>query len=69
MSRNELVDLMLFIHVETDLAYRVSDTGEDKDGVWVPKSQVEIEETPSDRTGRTAIFTMPEWLAIDKKLV
>lgn len=68
MSRSDLVDLTLFIHVETAAAYRVSDTGEDKDGVWVPKSQVEVEEVPGKK-GRVAVFTMPEWLATDKGLV
>ena len=55
----KLVDIECTVQHETDSAYLVSD-GEHK--VWVPKSQVELDED-------TGILTLPEWLAIDKGLV
>lgn len=54
----KLVDLELQLKMETDKAYLVNDG--DKD-VWLPKSQVEHSENK--------VFTMPEWLAIEKELV
>lgn len=56
---NRLVDLKGKFISETERAFRV-----DFDGrvVWLPKSQVERDET--DET-----YTMPEWLAIEKEIV
>lgn len=67
--RSDLVDLTLFLHVETDKAWRVSDNGSDTKAVWLPKSQVEMEPLPGSKGGREAVFTIPEWLAIEKGLV
>ena len=68
--RNELVDLALFIIHETDAAWRVSDTGKDADGVWLPKSQVEVEFDKAPKAGvRAAVVTLPTWLAQEKELV
>ena len=65
MSRNELVDLTLQQHHETDKAFLVSDDGNREKAVWLPKSQVER----GDAKGRGVyIFTMPTWLATDKGL-
>lgn len=64
--RREILDLTMHIHHETDAAIRASDTGEDKDAVWLPKSQIEIERKGS---GPTAVITLPEWLAMDKGLI
>ncbi len=69
-SRNELVDLTLFIHHTTGAAILVSDDGTEKRAVWLPKSQVEVEMLKS--TGSElgeAIVTMPLWLATEKRLV
>jgi hypothetical protein len=65
--RSDLVDLTLHIHHETDAAILVSDTGEEKRAVWVPRSQVEIEKLGP--RGNEAIVTMPQWLAIEKEFV
>lgn len=67
MSRSDLVDLTLHLHHETSLAYRVSDDGEDKGAVWLPKSQVEVEMLGP--RGNEGIFTLPQWLAQDKGLI
>jgi len=37
--RSDLVDLLLFEHHRTAAAILVSDTGEQKDAVWLPLSQ------------------------------
>lgn len=65
--RSDLVDLTLSIHAETALAILVSDDGVEKNAVWVPKSQVEIERLKPH--GNEAIVTMPTWLAHDKELI
>ena len=57
MTRAELVDLMLEIEGETERTIRVRNL---KDiSVWLPKSQVEIDERHADRRGRIAEVTMP----------
>lgn len=64
--RSDLLDLTVFLHHETGAAVLVSDDGEEKNAVWLPRSQIEIEQT---REGRTIIVTVPEWLAMDKGLI
>lgn len=61
--KSELVDIEVTIHAETDLAILVSDDGDKGNAVWLPKSQIEIE-----KSGKTYVVTMPEWLADDKGL-
>lgn len=61
------VELELFVHMETTSAYQVSDTGNLKDAVWLPKSQVD---DGGDATvGAESEFLVPEWLAIDRGLI
>lgn len=67
--RSDLVDLLLFEHHRTGAAVLVSDTGMEKDAIWLPLSQVEIEATPSHSGGREVTVTMPQWLAEQKELV
>lgn len=63
-SRNELVDLTLFIHHTTGAAILASDAGVEKNATWLPKSQIEIERFGPERPGEyEAIVTMPTWLA------
>lgn len=50
---------------ETDAAYLISDDGNNQ--TWIPKSQIKTDQ--SGKKGDTIIFTMPEWLAIDKGFV
>ena len=61
----QLVDLTMQLHAETEKAIRVSDDGEDENALWLAKSLVEIERKPKS----IVIVTMPEWLAIEKRLV
>lgn len=67
--RSDLTDLLLFEHHRTAAAVLVSDTGEEKDAVWLPLSQVEIEPKPSRPGGREVIVTLPAWLAEQRGLV
>lgn len=64
MSRSDLVDIKMFVHVETERAILASATGEKSDAVWLPKSQIEREHLYAS----TSKITMPEWLAIEKEL-
>ena len=74
MSKTKLVDLELKLNerLTSEKAYAVEDGTEITTGTgakrmkiyWLPKSQVEIH-----REGSKTIFTIPEWLAIDKGLV
>lgn len=68
MSRSNLTDISVVFHHQTDLAIKVSDTGDDKDAVWLPKSAVEF--TPEDPLpGAVIEVTLPEPLATEKGLV
>lgn len=77
MSRSDLTDLTLALHAETDKAILVSETGDPKKTVWIPKSQCEIERTgrfcqQENKVGTRKypiiIVTMPEWMAVNKEL-
>lgn len=61
VQRSDLQDLALHCHHETDAAWLLSDTGLRDDAKWLPKSQGER------GAGRYAnIWTMPEWIAVDR---
>jgi hypothetical protein len=64
--KSDLIDVALAVHGETDRAILVSESGFREDAVWLPKSQIEIER--GDRQDFVTI-TMPEWLALDKRLI
>jgi hypothetical protein len=66
MSDKGLIDLALHLHHETEKAYLVSDTGDNDDTVWVPKSQCELNER---KGGGVCEFTLPAWLAHGKGLI
>lgn len=63
----ELTDLTLHLHAETEKAIRVSDTGHDRDAVWLPLSQVEVSKHP--HYAETVEVTCPVWLAKEKGLI
>ena len=63
--KSDLVDVNVFVHAETQLAYLVSLDGDKSSAQWVPKSQCEIERHPQGH----AILTAPEWFAIDRGFV
>lgn len=74
MKNEKLIDISVIIRHETDSAYLIADgRTEIKKGdttpselrIWVPKSQVEIEIAGN----KSAIATMPEWLALEKGFI
>ncbi len=68
-TMDELVDIeYVSIVRETDLAvqYQINDDLFDPQRVWIPKSQIEDECEEDDGSGT---ITIPEWLAIEKRLI
>lgn len=65
------VDLTAEYITNTSEAILLDFTGEDDaEGMWIPLSQVIIKEEIHDlEKGNTVNITMPEWLAINKRLV
>lgn len=61
--KSDLTDITVTKRHETANAIQVHD-GDNL--VWLPKSQIEIEETGD---GKTLIVTLPQWLAEEKGLV
>lgn len=55
----KLIDIAAELKGETDKAYRIYDGAKTE---WVPKSQVEYDK-------RDKVFTMPEWLALEKGFI
>jgi hypothetical protein len=54
------LEIEVVVHAETANSWFVSDDGDRKSAVWVPKSQTSIDGD---------MMTIPEWLAIDKGFV
>lgn len=63
--RSDLIDVDVQVLHETAQAVLVTD-GSPEEGVWFPKSQVELSETG---VGDIVTLTCPEWLARDKGLI
>ena len=63
--KSDLVDVAGCKHHETTKAILFSDDGDEKNAIWLPKSQIEVE----DKDPPTCIVTLPEWLAKDKGLI
>ncbi len=64
--KSDLVDVAVVRHAETEKAILVSETGERDKAVWLPKSQIEIE---NDGHKNFVTVTMSERLALDKGLI
>lgn len=64
-----LVDLELQMHAETKLAIKVSDDGDPKYAVWLPKSAIEFEHRERGNSAALVLVTLPELLAIEKGLL
>lgn len=62
----KLCDVEMHIHLETHAAIFASVDGDRSNAKWLPKSQIEFDDTPGETT---VVVTMPESLAIDKGLV
>lgn len=71
MSKNEKDSYLLYVHTETNRGYLVSDTDNDKDGVWLPKSQIETDgqDVCLEPLSKMYYFDIPLWLAEEKGLV
>lgn len=67
MGEQHEIEVAVFVHRETDAAWHVSDTGEMKDAIWLPKSQVD--DGGDAECGKTCEFLIPEWLATAKGLI
>lgn len=62
--RSDLVDLLLIKVYETDKAILFKES-EDEDGVWLPKSIIEVHH----KKGNIYEVTLPEYLAHEKGLI
>lgn len=64
----ELTDLTLTFHAEGPNAWLLSDDGDRDKAIWLPKSQVEIDDdSPSE--GDSVEVTLPVWLAKKEGLI
>ena len=67
MPKSTLVDVHLYVLRETTKAIMVAEDPHDTaNAMWLPKSQIEVEDMP-DRAYKCV--TMPEWLAVEKRLI
>ncbi len=65
----EILEFTLVYHRETEFALLVSET-EDSIKIWLPKSQVQVENVETDRYGTCTLeIEIPEWLAEKKELI
>jgi hypothetical protein len=62
----DFTTLKVILHKRTDKAVRVSMDGSEDSAVWVPLSEVEIEEGPTVNGTTYHDLILPRWLA-DKK--
>jgi hypothetical protein len=67
MTKSDLVDLVVIIRKETDLAILVWNPEGKPFTVWLPKSQIEI--ARDDPMPGRATITAPSWLLQDKELI
>ena len=64
---------LLHLHHETSSAWKVSESGDEDDAFWLPKSQVTTDERNHlrNRSGlseRAYEFEIPDWLATERGL-
>jgi hypothetical protein len=63
---NHMIEFVMKLHRETEKAILVSDDGEEKNAIWLPKSQVTVQEQLADEHIRIEV---PEWLAQKQNLI
>lgn len=63
-----LVEMTLWLHTETDMAWGVSVDGDEEQMVWIPKSQGFQNEKKSKKDPIYE-FAIPEWLAEKEDLL
>lgn len=66
VQKSDLCDLEGVVHEERESSILFSVTGERREAVWLPKSQIEVE--GPDPSGKATV-TLPQWLAEDRRLV
>ena len=66
---DEMVELALTLHGQTDKAYLVSDDGKRENAKWVPRSQVALNTRRLSGMVEIIEAEMPEWLAADKRFI
>lgn len=64
--KSDLVDIAVCMHAMTDKAILVSEDNDKDKAVWLPRSQIEVE---NDGHANFITVTLPEWLAHDKGLI
>lgn len=70
MPHKTLHDMVVFVHHETNLAVLVTEDETDrKHAVWLPRSQIEIAPKATVNGVLFRDLTLPESLAIEKRLV
>jgi hypothetical protein len=68
-GNSDLTDIMVHQHAETKLAILVSDDGDERRAVRIPKSQIEIAPNPATVGSRAIVLvTAPAWLLESKGL-
>ncbi len=67
---DELFEIDLFYHFETQEAIKVSEFGVEENAFWLPFSQIQIDEKKRSKSGDMIYHvSMPEWLAQKKDLI
>jgi hypothetical protein len=63
---SNMIEFVMKIHRETEKAFLLSDDGDEKKAIWLPKSQVNVLEEMADEHVRIEV---PEWLAQKQNLI
>ncbi len=61
-----IIDIQVHEHARTEKAILVSDSGDKKDAIWLPLSQVTVHNT---EVNFIRDIIIPEWLAKEKGLI
>lgn len=67
--KSDILDIRVVVHRQTEAAVLVSEDGDVEKAVWLPLSQIEIDDAPSKGRTRYADVQIPEWLAAQRGLV
>lgn len=63
--KSNIIDIDVHVHITTERAVLVSETGDRDIAEWLPLSQVEVEMTGP----AAASVSIPEWLAQERGLI
>lgn len=61
-----MIEFIMKIHRETEKAYLLSLDGDEKKAIWLPKSQITVQEELANEHIRVEV---PEWLAQKQNLI